>query len=61
VVLIFCLQILEDIGSFVFNVTGASGVGFGNCKKSWKAGLEGYLKTVIRSACMHIQTNQFSV
>lgn len=36
-VLEFCMQILEDIGSFVFNVTGALGVRIGNRDRCLKA------------------------
>lgn len=61
VVLTFCLQILEVIGGFVFSVMGASGVGFRNCKRHWKAGSEGYLMKVIKSAFAHIQFDIFSV
>lgn len=50
----FCLQILEVIGSFVFNVRGAPGVGIGNGDMGWKVGSESYLLKVIRSACNQI-------
>ena len=57
----FFLQILQVIGSFVFSVTRAFGVGIGICKRRCKAGLEGDPKIVIISSCVHIQTDQVSV
>jgi len=56
-----CLHILEVIGNFVFSVTGASGVGIGNCDRHSKVGSKGYLLTVIISTCMHTRTDQISV
>lgn len=61
VVLGFCMQILEVRGCFVFSVLGASRVGIRNCKRCWKAGLEGYLMKIIRSACVHIHSGIFSM
>ena len=57
----FRVQILEDISEFVFSVTGAPGVKIGNHDRRWKAGLERFLMTVTRSACVHIQFGQISV
>ena len=50
----FCMQILEDIGNFVFSVLGASEVGFGNHKQRWKDGSEGYLMTKVRISCVQV-------
>lgn len=61
VVLVFSFVVSEVIGNFAFSVTRASGVSFGNHKRRWKAGLEGYLMKVIRSACVHIQCGIFCV
>ena len=55
------MQILEVRGFFVFSVLGASGVGIGNRKRRWKASLEGYMMTKIRSTYVHIQSGIFSL
>ena len=57
----FCLQILEVIGNFVFSVTRASEVGIGNRDRRWKTGSERLLLAMIRSAYVHIQSDQISV
>lgn len=41
--------------NFVFRVSGASGVEFGNRKRHWKAGLESNLMTEVRIACVQVQ------
>lgn len=50
------MQILEDIGSFVFSVTGESRVGIGNHDMRWKANSEIFLVTLTRSAYVHNQS-----
>lgn len=51
------MQILEDMGDFVFSFLGASGVGYGNRKQRWKYGSEGYLMTEIIMAYVQVQSN----
>lgn len=53
VVLGFCMHVLEVIVDFVFSVTGASGVGIGNCD-GWKVGSESCPLTMTRISCVHI-------
>lgn len=48
----FYVQILEEIGCFVFSVTGASRVIIENRDRRWKASSERFIMT--RSACVHI-------
>lgn len=52
----FCMQILEDIGCFVFSVTGASGLRIGNCDRRWKAISKIFLVIVTRSAYVQNQS-----
>lgn len=54
VVLSFHVQVLEVRGDFVFSVSGASRVGFGNRKRRWKAGSESYLMTEVGIACVQV-------
>ena len=50
----FCMQVLEVIVIYGFRLIGAFAVGIGNRDRCWKVGLESFLMTVTRGACMHI-------
>jgi len=55
------VQVLKDIGCFVFSVIGASGVRIGNRDTRWKASSERFLMIVTKSAYVHIYFGQFVV